>query len=269
MEEGRGSDAERPGARRPSLPEGAGQESVHDRLERLERLFYGEVKRGVEATVVPAWKRLTVGEARWPVSVAVAVALAMQSALPRHLILGPRWLLPGIGGVLVVALVAANPGRIDRTSSALRAGSLLLIAVVSLANGWSAGRLVYGLVTTSEHANAPQLLLSGGAIWLANVVAFGLWYWELDRGGPVARMVAARTYPDFMFPQMENPDLAPPDWEPRFADYFYLSFTNATAFSPTDVMPLSRWAKLTMLAQSAISLITVALVVARAVNILK
>ena len=98
---------------------------------------------------------------------------------------------------------------------------------------------------------------------------FGLWYWELDRGGPAARAEARRRYPDFMFPQMANPDLAPPDWTARFFDYLWLSYTNATAFSPTDVMPLSRWAKQLMLLQSAVSLSTVALVVARAVNILR
>jgi uncharacterized membrane protein len=101
------------------------------------------------------------------------------------------------------------------------------------------------------------------------VIIFALWYWEFDRGGPVSRAHAHRPYPDFLFPQMSTPDMAPSEWEPRFVDYLYLSFTNATAFSPTDVMPLSRWAKLTMLAQSAVSLITVALVIARAVNVLK
>jgi hypothetical protein len=258
-----------PGAPGPSGEQPDLTRSLHERLEHIEALLSGGVKQGVEATVVPAWRRLTVGEPRWPVTIAVAAALAMQTTLPRHLILGPRWLLASLGGALLIALVAANPGRINRTSSILRSGSLTLIALLSLANGWSAGRLVYGLVTTTETADAAHLLLSGGAIWLVNVIAFGLWYWEFDRDGPVARTLAIRPYPDFQFPQMENPQLAPPDWEPRFVDYFYTSFTNATAFSPTDVMPLSRWAKLTMLAQSVISLTTVALVVARAVNILR
>jgi uncharacterized membrane protein len=101
------------------------------------------------------------------------------------------------------------------------------------------------------------------------VIAFALWYWEFDRGGPVARALAIKPYPDFEFPQMTSPELAPPSWEPMFADYFYLSFTNATAFSPTDVMPLSRWAKMLMLVQSAVSLLLAALVIARAVNILR
>jgi uncharacterized membrane protein len=108
----------------------------------------------------------------------------------------------------------------------------------------------------------------GGAIWITNVIIFALWYWELDRGGPVARSKAVHKYPDFMYPQMQAPDLAPEHWEPTFLDYLYVSFTNATAFSPTDTMPLSRWAKMLMMAQASVSLATVALVIARAVNIL-
>ena len=113
-----------------------------------------------------------------------------------------------------------------------------------------------------------ELLLAGGAIWLTNVIVFGVWYWEFDRGGPVARAAGSQPYPDFVFPQMTNPELAPADWEPGFVDYLYVSFTNAMAFSPTDVMPMTRWAKLTMLTQSLISVVTLVLVVARAVNIL-
>ncbi|MGZ4758401.1 MAG: hypothetical protein ACXV95_04995, partial [Acidimicrobiales bacterium] len=121
----------------------------------------------------------------------------------------------------------------------------------------------------TQSRDAASLLLTGSAIWVTNVIVFALWYWDLDRGGPVARAHALHEHPDFVFPQMQAPELAKRDWEPAFADYFYLSFTNATAFSPTDVMPFSRWAKMTMLVQSAVSLVTVALVIARAVNILR
>ncbi len=126
-----------------------------------------------------------------------------------------------------------------------------------------------GLVQGTEGNTAGPLLVAGGSIWLTNVIVFALWYWEFDRGGPVARANAVRAYPDFQFVQMVAPQLAPPDWEPSFGDYLYLSFTNAAAFSPTDVLPMSRWAKMGMTAQAAISIVTVALVVARAVNILK
>jgi len=147
---------------------------------------------------------------------------------------------------------------------------LTLIALISLANAWSAGRLIWEIVNrTGSTSDATTLLVTGGAIWVTNVIAFALWYWEFDRGGPVARALAIKPYPDFEFPQMTSPELAPPSWEPMFADYFYLSFTNATAFSPTDVMPLSRWAKMLMLVQSAVSLLLAALVIARAVNILR
>jgi len=112
-------------------------------------------------------------------------------------------------------------------------------------------------------------LLTGAAIWLTNVLVFAFWYWDLDGGGPAQRAIGAGGYPAFLFAQMQSPEVAPDDWKPTFVDYLYLSFTNATAFSPTDVLPLARWAKLTMMLQSLVSLSTVALVIARAVNILK
>jgi hypothetical protein len=140
---------------------------------------------------------------------------------------------------------------------------------MSAANVASGVRLIADLLRGQGIHDPTELLLTGGAIWLTNVTVFALWYWEFDRGGPVARAVAPRRYPDFLFPQMTSPELAPPGWSPTFVDYLYTSFTNATAFSPTDVLPLSRWAKLTMMGQSAISLVIAALVVARAVNILR
>ena len=219
---------------------------------------------------IPAWKRPTEGEARWQVAVAVAVAVALQYPLRGRLVLlHPFWLLPTLEGLLLVALVTANPRRINRESRAIRLLSLTLAALLSLANAWSVARLVIGLVNGTEGNTAGPLLVTGGTIWLTNIIVFALWYWEFDRGGPVARANADRMYPDFMFAQMASPQLAPPDWEPAFSDYLYLSFTNAAAFSPTDVLPLSRWAKMGMTAQATVSIVTVALVVARAVNILR
>ncbi|MEU3371215.1 hypothetical protein ACFYM2_26345 [Streptomyces sp. NPDC006711] len=218
---------------------------------------------------VPAWLRVTRGESRWASTVAVLVAIALQWTLPARLTMRPGWLLPALEVALTGALIAANPVRIERPARFYRPAGLVLIACVSAANGWSAVRLVVGLVRGQEGADAAALLETGGGIWLTNVIVFALWYWEWDRGGPLARMRADRVYPDFLFPQMQSPELAPPHWEPAFPDYLYLSFTNATAFSPTDVMPLNRWAKMLMMLQSAVSLLTVALVVARAVNILK
>jgi hypothetical protein len=244
--------------------------ALHERLSALESEVAKGVKRGADVTFVPAWKRLSEqGETRWPVTVAIGAALVLQGMLPDRLVLGPRWLLPSLGGALLLALFAKNPRpRLDRTSKLLRGLSLAVIGTISVANGYSAYRLIDHLLRGQE-SDATRLLLTGGAIWLTNVITFALWYWDFDRGGPVQRMLATKPYPDLQFPQMENPNLAPKDWEPLFVDYFYMSFTNATAFSPTDVMPLSRWAKLTMLIQSAVSLLIVVLVIARAVNILK
>jgi uncharacterized membrane protein len=250
---------------------GEPSDPVHSRLQRLERLLDPELQafRGAEASVlVPAWRRVTEGEPRLPVSVAVGLAIALQVALPDRVAPHPRWLLPALATLLLVGIFAANPRRIGHPSPRLRVASLILIAIISTANGWSAARLIDSLLYGTATKDPVSLLSTGAAIWLTNVVVFALWYWELDRGGPVARAQAVHQYPDLLFAQMQSPELAPPHWEPAFLDYLYVSFTNATAFSPTDVLPLSRWAKLTMMLQSAVSLATVALVIARAVNIL-
>jgi uncharacterized membrane protein len=256
-----------------------GIRALHARLDELEsrvaipeRSSRGEGPRPGQGRpgMMPAWRRPTEGEARWQATLAVVAVIALQLPLPGRLSpLRPVWMLPVLEGLLLIILVMANPHRINRESRAIRVVSLVLVAVLSLANAWSVGRLVTGLVQGTEGNSAGQLLVTGGLIWLTNVIIFGLWYWEFDRGGPVARAIATRMYPDFQFVQMVSPDLAPPGWEPTFGDYLYLSFTNAAAFSPTDVMPLTRWAKMAMAVQSAISIVTVALVVARAVNILR
>ena len=217
---------------------------------------------------VPAWRRRTSGEGRWPSVVAVLVAVVLQLLLPEGLSLQPRWLLPAVEVVLLVALIGANPVRLERNHPALRGAGLGLVAVMTVANAASAAMLIDRLLTGAAGRSAIALIGGGAAIYATNIVAFGLWYWELDRGGPVARAQGDRQHTDFLFAQMTAPDVARPNWEPSFVDYLYVSYTNATAFSPTDTLPLSRWAKLLMLAQSAIALATVALVVARAVNIL-
>jgi hypothetical protein len=190
--------------------------------------------------VKPAWRRRTRGERRWQVAASTAVAIGLQVAVPGRLaVLRPVWILPALQGILLVTLFLANPHRIDRQSRVLRILGLTLAALISFANAWSLVSLATGLVRGTEGENAGPLLVTGGAIWLTNVIVFGLWYWEFDRGGPVARALGTHPYPDF------------------------------SAFSPTDVLPLSRWAKLAMALQSVISIVTVALIVARAVNILK
>jgi hypothetical protein len=262
-----------------------GIRSLHTRMDELHRMVAQRLEsEGVHAgawlhgaseavhhPTLPAWRRKTQGELRWPVAITLAVAAALQVAVPDKLVLvSPSWILPAVQGALLIVLVTANPHRINRESMALRSLSLMLAALLTLANGWSVARLAVGITQGTMGQKAGQLLITGAVIWLTNVIVFGLWYWEFDRGGPVARALnIGNHYPDFQFPQMVSPPaMVPPDWEPAFLDYLYLGFTNASAFSPTDVMPLSRWAKVAMTVQSLISIVTVALVVSRAVNIL-
>jgi uncharacterized membrane protein len=225
----------------------------------------------VGGVVVPAWRRVTSEESVIPACVAIGLAIVLEFTLASRVANRPRWLLPGIASLLLIATLVVNPTQVDRRSKALRALMLLLIGVMSIANMASGARLVIDLINGEGIREAGVLLRTGGAIWLTNVIVFALWYWEFDRGGPAARAEASRPYPDFLFPQMTTdlPALVPEDWEPSFVDYLYLSFTNAMAFSPTDAMPLSRWAKLTMLVQSLVSLLIAVLVIARAVNILR
>ena len=214
----------------------------------------------------PAWRRHTEGEHRLPVGLAIAVVIALQWVLPDRLTPGPRWLFPAIEAVLVVVLHAADPGRIRRDTGALRMVALGLIGVVSLGTVYSVAMLVHDIITKYEAGTPAQRLFVGGGIYLMNILTFAVWFWELDRGGPAARARGADPYPDFLFPPMTSPDMAPKDWEPRFADYLYVAFTNATAFSPTDTLPMTRGAKMGMALESAIALMIAALVVAQAIN---
>ncbi len=255
------------------------QHRLTEHLAEVEHRMAGHLREAVSSgrrqvdhavdVCTPAWLRPTAGEPRWPVALAVLAAIGLQLSVPAALAIPPRWLLPCLEAAILLMLVVANPRRIDQRRRWIRVLGLVLVAVATLANIYSAAQLVWRLVHGEEGASAGPLLLIGGAVWLTNVIVFALWYWEFDRGGPAARAQATHVYPDFQFPQMATPDGAHPDWEPAFIDYLYLSFTNATAFSPTDTMPMTRWAKMLMLLQSGVSLATVALVIARAVNVFK
>jgi uncharacterized membrane protein len=220
------------------------------------------------SVATPAWRRRTEGEERWPAGLAVMVVIVFQVLLPDQLALSRPWVLPGIEVVIFATLAVLNPRKLNRREPILRRLGLILIGLASLANAWSMVELLHGLIDGSLGQAAGPLLASAANIWLTNVIVFALWYWELDRGGPVARAYDEQEELDFLFPQMTM-DPKPRDWEPQFADYLYVSFTNATAFSPTDTMPLTRWAKLAMTLQALISLMTAGLVIARAVNILR
>jgi hypothetical protein len=209
-----------------------------------------------------------VGEPRWPMAAAVVAAIVLTILLPRDQRLLPAWVLPLIEGFLLVALIAGDPGAIDRRSKVLRGLSIALVSILALSALVATARLVNVLITGGQQTNsASDLLEAGSIVWVSNILAFALLYWELDSGGAAARAHHTRAGVDFAFPQQMNPELAPADWSPRFVDYLYLAFTNATALSPTDAMPIAHWAKLAMMVQSVSSLAILGLVIARAVNV--
>lgn len=218
-----------------------------------------------------AWGKPARKFERRPALLAILAAMALYVTLPGHLYYGPVWLLPAVEGALFVALLMAHRAE-DEGNQWQRGTAIALIAAMNAANLVSLLLLVHSLLASSsvhgQKITAVHLITWSAQIWLTNVIVFGLWYWELDRGGPMARCLPHRRAPDLLFPQMANPDAAPPDWAPSFFDYLYTSFTNAAAFSPTDTMPLSEWAKALFMVQSAASLITAVLVIARIANIL-
>jgi hypothetical protein len=179
------------------------------------------------------------------------------------------WLAPAAAELLLlVALAGERPKRRLEQLGIRREVTLSLIGVLTAANAFLLVAVLESLISGHENSGG-QLLLKGAAVWGTNVVAFGLWYWALDRGGPVRRLERHLPPPDFQFPQMEGSDEDGKKWRPHLLDYVYVSYTNSIAFSPTDAMPLTRRAKMAMLFESAISALTVLLVAARAVNIFK
>jgi len=212
-----------------------------------------------------------VGESRWPMALAVLAAGGLRAALPAQLRSGDaRWAFIAIHVVLLAVLIIGDPGRIDRDSTWLRVMTGTLIGLISAVNAVAAVRLVAGIIDGVAFSNNANILLaSGGAIWLSNIITFGLWYWDLDRGGAAARARGSGRPPAFVFPEMTYAEYVGPGWYPKFLDYFHLSFTTAMAFSPTDVSAIKPWAKLMMMAEEVISLLVAILVVSRAVNILR
>src|SRR6516165_6314037 len=220
---------------------------------------------GAESTAVHQ------GEPRWPMALAVVTTGVLRATLPPELRNGDaRWVFLALVVVLLGALIIGDPGRIDRDRPWLHNLTSVLIGFITLANADAAVRLVVGIINTSSFTqNARVLLASGGAIWLSNIIAFALWYWNLDRGGPAARAAGSGSSPALIFPEMVHPQHVGRDWSPTFVDYFHFAFATATAFSPTDVSAVKPWTKLMMMAEEAVSLVVAILVVARAVNILK
>jgi uncharacterized membrane protein len=204
----------------------------------------------------------------WYVQIAMLVAIVLQITLPDTFSLTARYLIPAIEILLLVALTFTTPKERVFRSITRRVNAVLLIGIVTITNGYALGVVANGLLQGGHTSNGRQLILAAINIYLTNIIVFALWYWEMDGGGPGERQRIQRYEQDFMFPQHQSESYKHPEWKPMFPDYLYVSSTNAMAFSPTDTMPLSRRAKMLMLLQATASLITVALVAARAVNIL-
>jgi hypothetical protein len=217
-----------------------------------------------------------IGESRLPPVVAVLTAAALYATMPARflpgsagLITAARIIVPALAVALLWPLALTVPRtELIKRSVPRRTAALVLIGLISLAMAASVILLVHLLVNGNK-VNGHDLLRAAIHIWCASVLVFALWFWQLDSGGPTARVLRPGTSPDFLFTQQASPDLGLPGWRPRFVDYLYLSYTNSTAFSPTDTMPLTQWAKMLMLVESAASLLLLLMVAARAVNILQ
>jgi hypothetical protein len=209
------------------------------------------------------------GEPRLPLVLTLIVSAGIPLLMPDPLLPGPRWILTVLILVLLAVMLIMDPGRIDRRSRELRGLQIGILVILAASTTFATVALAETLVIGSAAiASSPtQLMAAGGLVWIALLITFAFLYWELDLGGPGERAHSARCYPDFAFPQDLNPSVARPNWRPTFVDYLYLGLTNNLAFSPTDVMPLSHWAKLAMGLQSVASLLVIGLVLARAVNI--
>ena len=209
-----------------------------------------------------------VAEPRWPMATAVLAATFLYVGMPHRGRVPGWWLGPVLQLVLLGVLIAQDRGRIDRRSAGLRRLMVALLVVMTLGIALSVIVLAVDILVAVRGVTATVLLGRGAAIWVENVIVFSLWYWQLDRGGPAERAASSPVPPSFAFPENATPELAPEEWRPTYPDYLYLAYTNATAFSPTDTLPVRRWAKLTMMVQSTLSLVIAILVLARAINIL-
>lgn len=211
------------------------------------------------------------GERRLPMALAVLAVAGVYLFIPDDFRLAPwtRVGFPVLLAVLLLVLVVGDPGRIDREVRWLRIVTGVMIALITAMTLMSAVRLVLGILNKSSFDDASQLLVIGGVVLFTNMVAFALWFWHLDAGGPAARAHGRTDHrPAFLFPEQSVPQLVADGWYPQFVDYFAVSFNTSTAFSPTDVSAVRHWAKLFMIVESSTSLLLVALVIARAINIL-
>jgi hypothetical protein len=205
---------------------------------------------------------------RWPAIVALLALSGLYAALPpRMTVVGPRWLLLALEIPVLLFLVVVRHADLRISPHVVRAVAVAMLSLATLLIAVSVETLIATLVVSTT-LSAGDLLSSAAGLWIANVVTFALWFWELDRGGPQRRRRLDHPSPDFLFPQQSGPDIGPPGWSPDFVDYLFVAFTNATAFSPTDTLPLTRRVKVLMMVEAFTSLLMVAILAARAVNIL-
>ena len=199
---------------------------------------------------------------------AVLAATILYVGMPHRGRVPGWWLFPVVQLVLLGILIAQDPGRINRRSATLQRVMGALLVVMTTGTMMAVIVLAVDILVAVKGVTASVLLGRGAAVWVENVIVFSLWYWQLDRGGPAERAAGSPIPPSFAFPENATPELAPAGWRPAYPDYLYLAYTNATAFSPTDTLPVRRWAKLTMMIQSTLSLVIAILVLARAINVL-
>jgi len=210
----------------------------------------------------------TAAEPRWPMATAVVAATVLYVGTPHGGRVPGWWIGPVLQLGLLGILIAQDPGRIDHRSPTLHRLTVALLVVMTTGTVLAVVVLAHDILVALKGVTATVLLGRGAAIWVENVIVFSLWYWQFDRGGPAERAADVPVPPSFAFPENATPELAPAGWRPTYPDYLYLSFTNATAFSPTDTLPVRRWAKLTMMVQASLSLVIAILVIARAINVL-
>jgi uncharacterized membrane protein len=221
-----------------------------------------------DAAVIPG----RTPERRWPMAVAVFATIVLQAVTPKEGRIVFWWVFPVLELLALGAVILRDPGRIDRRTRAARRAMFVLLIIMTIGTIGQLAVLMVDILNAnyavSHGVDASALLGRGAALWVTNVLVFSLWYWELDRGGAAERAAGTGIPPSFGFPEDAMPELVAENWMPRYPDYLYLSFTNATAFSPTDTLPLQTWAKMTLMSESVISLLAAIMVIARAINLL-
>ena len=210
------------------------------------------------------------GEPRWAMAGTVLAAAGLHATLPDDVkFIGQLWIYPFVVGVLLLVLVVGDPGRIDRTDTWLRVVTGLLIAFITVVNAVSVNFLVrLILLDADKHLGPVRLLSAGVAIWIINILAFGLWFWDLDQGGAAERAAGTSRLPALLFPEMGNPEVVRAGWAPTLPDYLHMSWGTATSLGPSDVSAIKLWSKAMMTFEAAVSLLLGVLIIARAISLL-